>query len=179
MGLGLALWLRWPLLISRIGAIAVGHGTIVAVMGVHGTLLVSEAGSGARIILWVRPSIVAVDRLPHRRGALHHVGCLRRHCSGPVTLHPHLRLRGHGLRAASHGWIGAKDVCEGGFPCARGLATVGAARKLWPLLVPVVGHVLCPLQSTGSLALLLVHPQARLVWVVEVVLLVLWWWWWW
>jgi hypothetical protein len=107
--------------------------------------------------LLLRPAIVAIDGLSHGRGALHHVGRLGGHGGRSLTTHPHLRLRRHGLRAAGHGWVGAEDVGKGSFPRARGLAIAWAARKLWPLLVPVVGHVLFNPQACLPRR---EHPQA-------------------
>jgi hypothetical protein len=49
--------------------------------------------------------------------------------------------RGHGLRAAGHGWTGAEDVREGRVPGACRLPIARTARKLWALLAAVVGHV--------------------------------------
>jgi hypothetical protein len=120
-------------------AVAVRHGAIVGILGVHGPLL-SGIGAWTRIVLGLRAAVVAIDRLAHRRGALHHVGSLAGHCGSSVG-HAHVRLRGHGLRAAGHLGTGAEDVGECGFPCARGLAMARAARILWTLVVPVVGHV--------------------------------------
>jgi hypothetical protein len=101
--------------------------------------LLGSVGSGALVEGRLRAPIVAIDRLPHGRRALHHVCGLARHGRGAVG-GPHLRLRGHCLGAAGHGGTGAKYVCECRVPCARGLA-VGRARKLPPLLIAVVGHV--------------------------------------
>jgi hypothetical protein len=143
--LGLALRLLWSLVVSWVLAVAVRHGAIVLIRRVHGPLL-SGTGALTRIVLRVRATIVAIDRLAQGRGALHHIGGLARHCGSSVG-HAHVRLRGHGLRAAGHLGTGTEDVGEGGFPCARGLPVVGTARILWTLLVPVVGHV-----SSRSLA---------------------------
>lgn len=119
--------------------VAVWHRAIVSIRRIYGALL-SETWSRALIVLWVRTTIVAVDGLTNWRGALHHVGRLAGHCGSAVGDVP-VRLRRHGLGATGHGRAGAEDVCEGGFPCARGLAMVLAARIVRPLLVAVVGHV--------------------------------------
>lgn len=154
LGLRLALRLRRALVVSWVLAVAVWHGAIVGILGVHGPLL-SGIAARARVVLGMRATIIAIDRLAHGRGALHHIGSLAGH-GGSSVGHAHVRLRGHGLRAAGHLGAGAEDVGEGGFPCARGLAMVGAARILWTLVVPVVGHV--------SAQSCLVGVQCRGVW---------------
>lgn len=145
LGLRLALRLRWSLVVSWVLAVAVRHGAIVLILRVHGPLL-SGAGALTLIVLRVRATIIAIDWLAQGRGALHHIGGLAGHCGSSIG-HAHMRLRGHGLRAAGHLGTGAEDVGEGGFPCARRLSMAGAARIFWTLLVPVVGHV-----SSRSLA---------------------------
>jgi hypothetical protein len=137
--LRLALWLLQTLGVPRIIAwIPVGRGAVVGVLRIHWALL-ARTGSGARIVGCLWASIIAVDGLPHRRRALHHIRCLRGH-GGSAVGHPHLRLRGHGLGAASHGGTGAEDVCECRVPCSRGRAIL-RARELPALLIAVVRHV--------------------------------------
>ena len=113
------------------GRIYVRHGAIIGVRRFHGTRVV---------LLWMKPPIIAIDRLANWRRALHHVDGLARHGRSTIG-HPHLRLRCHGLGAACHGRTGAEDVCKCRVPCSCGLAIVGTARKLAPLLIAVVGHV--------------------------------------
>jgi hypothetical protein len=69
------LLLLWPVWISRLLAVAVWHRSIVSIGRIHGALL-SETWSRARIVLWVRTTIVAIDGLANWRGALHHVSRL-------------------------------------------------------------------------------------------------------
>jgi hypothetical protein len=137
--LRLALWLLQTLGVPRIIAwIPVWRGPIVGVLRIHWALL-SRTGSGARVVGCLWASIIAVDGLPHRRRALHHIRCLRGH-GGSAVGYPHLRLRGHGLGAPSHGGTGAEDVGECRVPCSCGRAIL-RARELPALLIAVVGHV--------------------------------------
>ena len=81
LGLRLALLLLlllWPVWISRLLTVAVGHRSPITIRRIYGALL-SESWSRARIVLWVRTTIVAIDGLANWRGALHHVGRLARH----------------------------------------------------------------------------------------------------
>jgi hypothetical protein len=98
----------------------------------------------------LRAPIVAIDRLAHWRSALHHVGCLRRHC-GSAVIRPHLRLRGHCLGAACHGGTGAEYVCECRVPCSPRLA-IWRARKLPP----------CSLFGAQSVLGSLAHSQTSI-----------------
>lgn len=71
----LLLLLLWSVWVSRLLTVAVWHRSPIAIRRIYGALL-SDTLSRARIVLWVRTTIVAIDGLADGRGALHHVSRL-------------------------------------------------------------------------------------------------------
>ena len=158
------LWLRLALLRDALGEswvrrIAVGrlHWALVVLRRLIMALwtLRVVAGLGALVVGRWWASIVAIDGLPHGRHALHHIGRLGGHSRSSVG-HPHVRLRGHGLRAASHGRTRTEDVRK------RGVPRTSTAGLPSPLLVPVVGHERSSVRSVRYVSWYIrTHSSAR------------------